>query len=230
MQPIVSIDGSIIDTAHGGLSARDRGFLLGDGVFETMRGMDGTIWFLDRHLDRLTDAAHRMRIPLPAMVPEWINHAVAQGFANGMHAATIRVTVSRGVALTPGLATSGAERPTVVVAVTARPEPTVEADLRGIAISVSRAPRNERAITAGIKTTSYAESVAAFHEAHATGYDDALFLDTRGYVSETSVSNVFAVMGDTLVTSPESCGILPGITRAVILECAEPGGNSGART
>jgi branched-chain amino acid aminotransferase len=75
-------------------------------------------------------------------------------------------------------------------------------------------------MTAGLKTLSYTESVAAYLEAHRAGDDDAILLDTEGHCSEATSSNLFIWTGTMLVTPPVSCGALPGITRAAVLELA----------
>jgi branched-chain amino acid aminotransferase len=85
---------------------------------------------------------------------------------------------------------------------------------------MAAARRNEFAATCGIKTLAYTESVLALSQAKAAGADDAIFLDTAGHVSEATASNLFAVLDGTLVTPPLSCGVLPGITRAAVLELA----------
>jgi branched-chain amino acid aminotransferase len=86
---------------------------------------------------------------------------------------------------------------------------------------MANARRNEYAITSGIKTLSYTESVLALAQAKLAGADDAIFLCTAGHVSEATASNLFAVIDDTLVTPALSCGVLPGITRAAVLELAQ---------
>jgi branched-chain amino acid aminotransferase len=90
----------------------------------------------------------------------------------------------------------------------------------GLAVRIASGRRNEHAMTAGLKTLAYTDSVAALAEARASGADDALFLDTAGHLSEGTSSNVFVVRGETLATPPLSCGALPGITRAAVAEVA----------
>jgi branched-subunit amino acid aminotransferase/4-amino-4-deoxychorismate lyase len=75
-------------------------------------------------------------------------------------------------------------------------------------------------MTAGLKTLGYTDAVLALAEARRAGADEALFLDTEGHCSEATSSNLFAVVGDALVTPAVSCGALPGITRAAVMELA----------
>ncbi|HWC45486.1 MAG TPA: aminotransferase class IV, partial [Casimicrobiaceae bacterium] len=74
--------------------------------------------------------------------------------------------------------------------------------------------------TAGVKTLSYADNIVALSQARAAGADDALFLDTAGHLTEATASNIFLVSGSMLRTPPRSCGILPGVIRATVLELA----------
>jgi branched-chain amino acid aminotransferase len=99
---------------------------------------------------------------------------------------------------------------------------------RPIVAAMAAARRNEYALTAGIKTIAYTESVLALAQAKAAGADEAIFLDTAGHVSEATASNLFALIDGMLVTPPLSCGVLPGITRAAVLELARPLGIDAA--
>jgi branched-subunit amino acid aminotransferase/4-amino-4-deoxychorismate lyase len=90
----------------------------------------------------------------------------------------------------------------------------------GLAAVTARAHRDEHAITSGLKTLAYAEGIAALAEARRRGADEALFRDMAGHVCEATASNVFARVGGALVTPPLTCGVLPGITRAAVIELA----------
>jgi branched-chain amino acid aminotransferase len=217
--PIIWINGQSMaaDVAH--LSALDRGFTLADGVFETMRIEDGVVFRLDHHLHRLSGATAALGIGLRTDVGRTVAAAVAAARTAGVQQAGVRITVSRGTSL-PGVAPSPDSEPTVVVAVFALPvfPPGVYAN--GLSARIATGRRNEYAMTAGLKTIAYTDSVAALVEARAAGADDAIFLDTEGHVSEGTSSNVFVGNGGALGTPPLSCGALPGITRAAVLELA----------
>jgi branched-chain amino acid aminotransferase len=86
---------------------------------------------------------------------------------------------------------------------------------------VATGRRNERAATAGLKMLAYGDSIVALVAAQRAGADEALFLDTEGHCSEATSSNLFAWTGDRLITPPVSCAVLPGITRATVIEIAE---------
>jgi len=198
------------------LSLLDRGFTLADGLFETMRARGGTVFRLDAHLDRLFASARVLGIPMAPGLRDHVAAASRTAFTYGYEHATVRLTVSRGPA-PPGLAPPPHPAPTVTLAIAPL---TPSGEPRSIVATMASARRNEYALTSGMKTLSYTESVLALSHARAAGADDAIFLDTAGHVSEATASNFFAVIDDTLVTPPLSCGVLPGITRAAVLEIA----------
>jgi branched-chain amino acid aminotransferase len=198
------------------LSPLDRGFTLADGLFETMRARGGTIFRLDAHLDRLCVGARLLGIPIPPGLRDHVAAASRTAFTGGYEHASVRLTLSRGPA-PPGLAPPPHPAPTVALAIAPLTSP---GESRAIVATMASARRNEHALTSGMKTLAYTESVIALAQARAAGADDAIFLDTAGHVSEATASNFFAVIGGVLVTPPLSCGVLPGITRAAVLELA----------
>jgi branched-chain amino acid aminotransferase len=220
--PMIWVNGQRMSADAPHLSALDRGFTLADGVFETMRVYGGRAFRLDAHMRRLRDATSTLGIPLPTDIEQLVTQAILEAGASGLREASVRVTVSRGVG-SAGLAPPSSPEPTIVVA--AAPPPAFSPDLytNGITIHVASGRRNERAMTAGLKTIAFTDSVVALTEARAAGADDALFLDVEGHVSEGTSSNVFVAAtadSNVLVTPPLSCGALPGITRAAVIEIA----------
>jgi branched-chain amino acid aminotransferase len=133
---------------------------------------------------------------------------------------TLRITLSRGDALGPGLSSSLAGGPTMAISLQPLRAPREKAGGSGLNVVVAASRRNEKSATAGHKTVSCADSVLELTRAQAVGADDCIFLDTEGHVSEGSASNVFVYDGDVLATPPLACGALPGITRAVVIELA----------
>jgi branched-chain amino acid aminotransferase len=213
--PVVSINGELRGADGLHVSGLDRGVLLADGLFETMRGRNGRIFRIDRHLARLEAGLTAIGIPMPPALPEWTLTALA---AAGHQDARVRLTITRGLG-PPGLLPPNPVRPTVIIAVwpmadVAGPAPAP------VSLHVASGRRNERAMSAGLKTLSYTDGVLALIEAQRHGADDALFLDTDGHCSETTSANLFAAAGDGLMTPPASCGALPGITRSVVFELA----------
>ena len=226
--PIIFVNGERAPAGGACVSALDRGFTLADGLFETMRAYDGVVFRLDRHLARLHQAARVLALPLAGRVGSVVGTAVEDAMraaaAAGLTDASVRLTVSRGTAGPggggPGLAPPERAEPTVVVAVHPLPAWPPSLYAAGLSACVASGRRNERAMSAGLKTLAYTDSVMALAEARAHGADDALFLDTAGHVSEAAASNVFCYARGCLVTPPVSCAALPGITRAAVMELA----------
>lgn len=198
------------------VSARDRGFTLADGLFETMRVHRGRVFRLDRHLTRLEHGLAALQIPIEPAMQEWVLRAVESARLSN---AALRLTVTRGIG-SAGLATLAGARPTVVVAVSLLPSFPPSIYESGLAAHVASGRRNERAMTAGLKTLAYVDAVAALLEAQRAGADDAILLDTEEHCSEAAASNLFVWTGSDLITPPVSCGALPGLTRAAVLELA----------
>jgi branched-chain amino acid aminotransferase len=201
------------DLAH--VSAHDRGFTLADGLFETMRVREGRVFRLEHHLARLAGGLLALHISMPARIREWVLGAVD---AAGLPDASVRLTVTRGVG-SSGLAPVAC-RPTVVIAIGPLPAFPPAIYESGLTAHVASGRRNERAMTVGLKTLAYVDAVAGLLEAQRVGADEALFLDTDGHCSEATASNLFVWTGSLLLTPPVSCGALPGITRATVLELA----------
>lgn len=219
--PLIWINGRRADPAGPHVSAFDRGYMRADGLFETLRSYDGTAGCLERHMARLRRGAAVLGIPVPdgigAMVADAARAAAAEGWAD----AAVRLSVSRGVGDLTMMPTADAE-PTVVITSTPlsvrASAPLYE---KGIALHVAAGTRNEQSVTSGVKTLGYAEAVIAFNAAIAAGFDEALFLDTEGHVSEATTANIFAVRDGGVLTPPLTCGILAGITRELVFEiCA----------
>lgn len=218
---LMTVNGRIVDPDAGSLSALDRGFLLGDGVFETLRIHQGKPFLLADHLTRLADACARTGIiPGPHLESVAVGE-VERARTLGLADAFMRITVSRGL----GLGMSAEPRhPTVVTLIDKLPLFDPLWYSAGISVVLAEGRRNEFAATAGIKTTAYLESILAFRSAAQIGADDALFLDTQGHLSEATASNLFIVRGGVLHTPPVQCGALPGITRACVMRIADAHG------
>ncbi len=214
--PAVFVNGERLTDGSTAVSARDRGFTLADGLFETMRVRNGVVFRLDRHLARLSEGLRVMAIPEPSELRSWLRQAVDHaGLAN----ASVRLTVTRGPG-PGGLAPPADPRPTTVM--TVGPMPTAHPDSfrKGLRAVIASGRRNPRAMSVGLKTLSYTDSVLAWIEAQRAGADEALLLDTDGHCSEATASNLFVLHGGVLRTPPTTCAALPGITRATVLEIA----------
>lgn len=221
------LDGHLLPADAPHLSAFDRGFQLGDGVFETLRARAGRPTELHEHAERLKRSAAGLAIPLAEDIESRLAAGIAELVAaEGLDGpdgdASIRITVSRGVFFGRGLLPPD-EHPSATVVIQAwavppTPPGHLERGLHLISSTVRRDPENP---LAALKTTSRADYVFARVEARTAGADDALFLTTDGYLSEATSANVFLVRGDQLATPALGCAILPGTTRSWILRWAE---------
>jgi branched-chain amino acid aminotransferase len=219
----VWLNGRLERGSESAISVCDRSFLLGDGLFETMRARRGRVFRLDRHLARLRRGAEQLHISLPA-APDALAAAVHDALrANSLQEAALRLTISRGVGV-PGLAWDGTEAPVIVIAArpfSGYPERWYQ---HGASAIISTFIKNERSPLCGFKTTSFVEHVAARAEAAGRGADEALLLNTRGYLVEGSNTNLFAVIEGCLHTPDLRSGCIPGITREAVLELAREAG------
>ncbi|MFC0220597.1 aminotransferase class IV [Pseudochelatococcus lubricantis] len=205
------LNGSLLDGTRHALSVTDRGFLLGDGLYETIRVTNGEAAHLERHLARLAHGAAVIGLPLPAVdVAAAVAAVIA---ANALQAGSLRLTFTRGSG-PRGLLPPDAPDPTLLI--TAFPASPQAATAH--VIVASRTRRNEHSPVAGIKSTNCLDNIIARLEARDCGADDALLLNTAGRIAEASAANVFALIGGVWLTPPVAEGALPGITRARILE------------
>ncbi|MBV2354446.1 aminodeoxychorismate lyase [Streptomyces sp. J2-1] len=204
------LDGGLHDAGAARVSVLDHGLTVGDGVFETVKTVEGRTFALTRHLDRLARSARGLGLPDPDH--DEVRRACAAVLdANPAPLGRLRITYTGGHG--PLGSDRGDHGPTLVVALgatTRRPDTT--------AVVTVPWTRNERGALTGLKTTSYAENVVALARAHGHGASEALFANTVGQLCEGTGSNVFVVLDGEIHTPPVSSGCLPGITRALAVE------------
>ncbi len=214
----VWVDGQLEPAGARHLSAYDRGFQLGDAVFETIRARGGRLIELPAHLARLRASAATLHIGLP----EGLEGALVTAIAGLLAAddldapgrdAAVRITVSRGAprgrSLVPGEDTA----PTTVVQAWPVPPASEELLDRGLRLVISSVRHDPRSPLAGVKSTSRADHVFARLEAERAGADDALLLTIDGHLAEATTATLFLVRGGELATPALACGILAGTTR-----------------
>lgn len=205
------VNGAVLDDPNDGvLSVFDHGVTVGDGVFETVKAVDGKPFALSRHLRRLARSAQGLGLDAPA--EEIVRDAVA-AVLDGDERAVGRLRIT----LTGGPSPLGSDRgtagPTLIVVAAAESvwEPAT-------AIATVPWPRNERGALSGLKTTSYAENVVALAYAKRSGASEAIFANTRGMLCEGTGSNIFYVLDGELFTPTLGSGCLAGVTRALVVE------------
>ncbi len=217
----VYINGELIAREEAHLSIYDHGFLYGDGVFEGIRVYHRRIFRLQDHITRLFRSARALAINI-GMTPEAFYDAVLEtARVNAVESGYIRVSVSRGVGL--GLDPAHLNSPATVVISTEQlrlyPQEMYERGLEVITASTRVPP--SCCIDPQIKSLGrYINNIQAKMEANRVGAGEALMLNMEGYVAEATGDNLFLVVNRELLTPPTSQGALPGITRAIIMECA----------
>ncbi len=220
MAEIVYLNGSLIPRSQAYISVFDHGFLYGYGLFETMRAYHGKIFLLERHLNRLLSAAQVIGLGSKLNVAELGKACNDTLAANGLENARLRLTVSRGeVNSFPGPAVSN--NPTILITANAYTPPPPECYQQGYRAGVASFPHSSQSPILRLKSTNYLLNIRARLEAEAAGLDESIILNEQGFITEGSISNVFFVNSAAcLVTPPVTSGLLPGITRRVILEIA----------
>lgn len=191
----------------------DRGWTHGLGLFETMLAVDGKVWFLDRHLQRMRKSfvAFGWDLDLEkavGMIPLLLEK---NDLLNGR--ARVRLAVSGGSGPLHRVADPVGSR--LWISASPADSPPVS-----MAVGISRWRRNERSPLMGHKCASYAENLFLLEEARENGWDEVLVLNHGEHLSEAATANVFLIRDDELITPPLSAGCLPGVTREVIMEIA----------
>ncbi len=203
------LNGALVPAAAARLDPADRGFLLGDGVFETIAVRDGRAWHLPAHLARMAAGMAVLGLSCP-----WDIAAEAEAYLDAMRpdAAVLRITLSRGVAargLWPGEMT----RPSLVMQLSAPPPAP-----RPIRIVVcERTQRNQNSPLSRIKSLNYLDNILARAEAVARGAKDALLCNTSGDLACASAATLLVAVGDDWLTPRLADGALPGITRGLLI-------------
>lgn len=202
------------------ISITDRGFLYGDGVFETMRCYAGTVYMLDRHLDRLYGALAALKIKAPCSKKKLSSLIYRSLAVNKLTSAYIRVAVTRGEGRL-GITHKDALAPSLVIVAKDFEGYPAWMHTTGISAKVVGITQNEYSPLSRIKSANFLSYILARQEAQDAGFDEAILLNTRGQVAEAATSNIFLVKDGALVTPSLISGILPGITRGAVIEIAK---------
>lgn len=201
---------ALVEEAEATVSPFDRGFTLGDGLFETLRVKAGTVLRVEAHLARLAAGADLLGMPLPAIDLAMALRQTAE--ANGLSEGVLRLTVTRGTG-PRGVLPPAEPKPTLVITAAPLAPPLPPARL----VIARNTRRNDRSPLAQVKSLNYLDGILARQEAARRGADDAVLLNTRDGVAETSIANLFAIIDGALVTPPRSEGVLPGVMRAAVI-------------
>lgn len=214
---VAFLNGKFVPLKNAKVSILDRGFLYGDGVFETMRSYDERVFQLERHIDRLLISLKILRIKIPYTKNKLcllVNKALR---LNKLNNAYIKLLATRGI--TPG----GIDIPKTTkstLAIYTSPLRKIPESIykKGIEINFACVDKNEKSFIVRIKSLNYLDNILARAEVRDGGFDEAVFVNAKGNVTETTTSNIFMVKRSTVITPPLRAGLLPGITRQVVIE------------
>src|ERR1700759_270083 len=220
----VFIDGKFYNERDAKVSVFDHGLLYGDGIFEGIRAYNGRVFRLKEHIDRLFYSAKAILLEIPMSREKLAAAVVASCRQNKIRDGYIRLVVTRGVG-TLGLNPNRCKSPSVIIIadkIQLYPHEYYEQGLTVIPVPTTR--NLHSALNPAIKSLNYLNNVLAKIEANNGGVEEAIMLNSEGYVAECSGYKIFIIKGNTLSTPPLSAGALYGITRKVVMELGASAG------
>ena len=217
---LMSLDGRDVDPARATVSVFDRGFLFGDAIYEVARTVGRRPFHLDAHLDRLERSGEAIGLdvrPFRGELTREIERLI--GRTPGQGELVARVMITRGAA--PDLDMNTVDgAPVRIVWVKPMAAPAPELVKRGMTLMSVEPDALVGRVSPGVKSNNRQANVMAHRLARERGYDDGLFVDPAGRVTEGPTWTLFLVARGRLVTPPLERGILAGITRSLVLEHA----------
>jgi aminodeoxychorismate lyase len=210
-------NGAFVPEETAMVSIFDRSFQYGDGLFETIRFANGRPFRWESHLERLARGTRLLGIRLPFDAPTLAAAAQELVRLNQTPEGMLRITLSRGIG-PRGYSPTRAQQP--FLAMSLHPMEPTAAPTRSWKLHTASLRLPDNNPLASCKTANKLVQVLARAEAEAAGADEALLLNTHGEVCETSSGNLFWIVEDQLHTPPADIGLLPGVTRSVVLELA----------
>jgi branched-chain amino acid aminotransferase len=221
MNAVVYVNGRITDADHASVAVFDHGFLYGEGIYETLRTYGREPFLFDRHLARLRQSASLIALDVPFSDVDLLRHVRdTMAALPGRDEAYIRILLTRGVgelSYNP----AACLQPTLVIIVKPFPGQPARTFTQGIRVALVSVRRNHpHALNPLIKSNNLMNNALAMQEALRRGGEEALMQNHAGELAECSQSNFFLVRGGEVLTPPLSAGLLPGVTRAFVLELA----------
>lgn len=220
----VYLNDRVVTAPEAKVSVFDHGFLYGDGIYETMRVYDGVVFMIDEHIERLYRSASLIGLSIPQKIAD-IKIAIYETLkANSLTNAYVRLTISRGygqLGLDPDLC----KEPTFVVITNEFKNYPKSYYEEGIKLIIASVRRNlKEALNPQIKSLNFLNNILAKIEAKQADAYEAIMLNAAGHLTEGTISNIFFVTDGILCTPSVECGILDGITRALVIDLAVKNG------
>lgn len=216
----IFLNGKIVPERKAKISVFDRGFLYGDGIFETMLARSGRVFRLQEHISRLLDSAKLISLSLP-----WATKYLASAInstlkANKLSSARIRISISRGEGPS-GYMSKITAKPTIVIAASEFNGWPEECYKKGVKVIISKVRRNHPlTLNPKIKSANCLNQILAAQEAIKQNAFEAIMLNLDGYIAEGTISNIFIIKSGVLYTPSLSTGILDGVTRGTVMDVA----------
>ena len=220
----VYINGKFYEKNDAKISVFDHGLLYGDGVFEGIRSYNRMVFKLKEHIDRLYESAKSIMLDIPLNREQMIKSVIATLKENNLSDAYIRLIVTRGegdLGLDPRKCRGKATTIIITDKIALYPDKFYKEGLKIITVPTVR--NLPEALNPQIKSLNYLNNILAKIEAVNSGYDEAIMLDSLGYVAECTGDNIFIVKKDHLYTPPQCMGTLRGITRDTVIEVCHKG-------
>ncbi len=220
----IYIDGKYYDERNAKISVFDHGLLYGDGIFEGIRAYNGRVFELKEHIDRLFDSAKSILLKIPMAHADIMAAIVETCRRNRVRDGYIRLVVTRGAG-TLGLNPNRCKNPSVIIIAGKIQLYPPELYQRGMEIITVPTTRNlHSALNPAIKSLNYLNNILAKIEANNAGCEEAIMLNSEGFVAECTGDNLFILKEGQLLTPPLSAGALYGVTRRVVIELATQSG------
>jgi len=217
----VYINGKFYNKEDAKVSVFDHGLLYGDGVFEGIRSYNRLVFKLQEHVDRLFESAKSIMLNIPLSKEQIIKGVIATLKENKLNDAYIRLIVTRGegdLGLDPRKCKGSGTVIIIADKIVLYPEKLYRDGLKIITVPTVR--NLPEALNPQIKSLNYLNNILAKIEAANAGCDEAIMLDSLGYVAECTGDNIFIVKDNHLYTPPQCMGTLRGITRDAVMEVA----------
>jgi len=217
----VYINGKFYEKNEAKISVFDHGLLYGDGVFEGIRSYNRLVFKLKEHIDRLFESAKSIMLEITLTKEQLIKAVILTLKENNLKDAYIRLVVTRGegdLGIDPRKCRGQATVIIIADRIVLYPEKFYKEGLKIITVPTIR--NLPEALNPQIKSLNYLNNILAKIEAANAGFDEAIMLDSLGYVAECTGDNIFIVKRNHLYTPPQCMGTLRGITRDAVLEIA----------
>ena len=210
------LNGELVDQNTACIAPDDRGFLLGDGLFETMLFRHDQIVDFQAHMDRMRKGAETLALPIPHSDLQILGAAEDLIVSNQLRneQASLRFTVSR------GSGPRGLPFPTDPEPICMMTSAPYAAPPQHMSAIIAETRRNDRSPLSNLKSLSYLDNVLARQEAQTAGADEAIMLNTKDRAACASAANLFIIEAQQIVTPPLEEGVLPGVTRAKAIQLA----------